>query len=464
MSALIRSAKMSDIDPSFLYGILPFELTVEYTSRLSPEDLKTLCQAPEFKKKYCNMLNFWERLYKINIDDTIPTHLSTDINKLKSKYMEIMKYYYILSRSNDRQLLMTYLLNNDAIKLFLIVYYMEPKDFIGNPPLSPQIAAKIFGRLPVEKLSIFCGDNPMVIKSSYCDKIEFWNHLYQINLSHKIPSYLKGDLMGLMSSYERYMKYYESIFSYPDYYNDALGEFVNIGAEKLVKILLQRGANPNKSFIRNETSSLQMAVMDNRLDIVKLLIESGADPNIPNRLHGSTPLMSAAKRGYNDIIEYLLQNGADINAKNMNNENSLFLAIDGMEKSFIGWRDEGTAQLASVILLLERGIETDIRDKTDFTPLVAAAYKGGYEGQTEIVEMLLLSGLDPNVKSMEGRTPLMYAAQRNNVPMVRLLLLWGADPNATDDRGNTVEKFTDNNEIKLLLQNYKKKFIFSSKK
>ncbi len=48
----------------------------------------------------------------------------------------------------------------------------------------------------------------------------------------------------------------------------------------------------------------------------------------------------------------------------------------------------------------------------------------------EALQYLLKEGLDPNVVNGFGKTPLMYAAQYNQLESVRILLAAGADPNA----------------------------------
>lgn len=64
-------------------------------------------------------------------------------------------------------------------------------------------------------------------------------------------------------------------------------EAVGIGAEKIVQILLDKGANPNIPGGSNETP-LHDAVACNRKTIAKLLLSGGADPNARNS-RGLTP-------------------------------------------------------------------------------------------------------------------------------------------------------------------------------
>src|SRR5579862_8149292 len=59
-------------------------------------------------------------------------------------------------------------------------------------------------------------------------------------------------------------------------------------------------------------SGLHLAEQENSQELVRLLLDRGADPNV--RLsNGMTPLMQAAGRGHAEIVSVLLNGHADIN-------------------------------------------------------------------------------------------------------------------------------------------------------
>jgi cytohesin len=58
-------------------------------------------------------------------------------------------------------------------------------------------------------------------------------------------------------------------------------------------------------------------------------------------------------------------------------------------------------------------------------------------GDVQEVARLLAAGADPNVKDLDGHTPLHYAAEQCRADIAELLLKHGADPNARDDHGKT---------------------------
>lgn len=105
-----------------------------------------------------------------------------------------------------------------------------------------------------------------------------------------------------------------------------LGKAASLNAIEIVKLLIEKGANPNKKFY---TSPLIIAVQNGHEETVKLLLEYGAEVN---ELYGfTTPLYKAIQKTgnarthedmkrYNQIIALLIGRGADL-------ENNLKLAI-----------------------------------------------------------------------------------------------------------------------------------------
>jgi hypothetical protein len=59
----------------------------------------------------------------------------------------------------------------------------------------------------------------------------------------------------------------------------------------------------------------------------------------------------------------------------------------------------------------------------------------GYLGHKKVAALLLKAGADINQRSSDGRTPLMWAAFRNNEKMVNFLLDYGADMHLEDNFG-----------------------------
>jgi hypothetical protein len=86
-----------------------------------------------------------------------------------------------------------------------------------------------------------------------------------------------------------------------------------------------------------------------------------------------------------------------------------------------------TGRLHSVRKFLEDNAGTDITDEYGMGPLHIAAL----EGHRDIMALLVLGGMDVNVRDTPGRTPLHHAAYAGHKSAVAYLLLKGADPEAT---------------------------------
>jgi len=90
-------------------------------------------------------------------------------------------------------------------------------------------------------------------------------------------------------------------------------------------------------------------------------------------------------------------------------------------------------------LLLNEGADPNSpsRNAMRVTPLHSAAANREPELSLRMVETLLRSGADPNVRQHGGWTPLQQAAAHGRSQMVDVLLSHGADPAARSDDGQT---------------------------
>jgi ankyrin repeat protein len=88
------------------------------------------------------------------------------------------------------------------------------------------------------------------------------------------------------------------------------------------------------------------------------------------------------------------------------------LARDGEAAALAQYLDEGTPATAT-------------NEAGDSLVMLASYY-----GHTEVVELLLARGADPNHENFKGQTPLAGAVFKGKPEIVRALLAAGADPNA----------------------------------
>jgi beta-lactamase regulating signal transducer with metallopeptidase domain/ankyrin repeat protein len=204
----------------------------------------------------------------------------------------------------------------------------------------------------------------------------------------------------------------------------------------VVELLLAKGADINAKDKR-DCAPMIHAVWNRNLDIINLLLDNRADVNTTKTAFDapgvSTPLHEAIYNGSLDIVRLLIDDGADINAIGEFGRTPLQNAIvNGNRYQIELLLDEGVTgpvfhvaackgDLAEVKRLLAQGMSVDEKDEHGCTPLfwsVAASQK-------EMVEFLLTSGADVNIKNKFGHAPLHRAIRRQIKPrkdLVKLLI------------------------------------------
>lgn len=89
--------------------------------------------------------------------------------------------------------------------------------------------------------------------------------------------------------------------------------------------LLEAGADVNRRTAAGSTALFQAALAGHD-QIVARLIDAGAKVNDWNDARGMTNLMAAASQGHRKTIALLIERGADVNARNVEDDNALFIA------------------------------------------------------------------------------------------------------------------------------------------
>ncbi|OUM65339.1 hypothetical protein PIROE2DRAFT_24029, partial [Piromyces sp. E2] len=122
------------------------------------------------------------------------------------------------------------------------------------------------------------------------------------------------------------------------------------------KYFLNNGANPNCQF--NELDLLKYAILKNWLNMVRLLINSGADIERKDK-HSNTPLSCAVRAGSIDILKELVQAGVNLKVRDENGYTPLIFAVKRKSIVIINY-------------LISQGVEINEKDNEGYTPLMHA--------------------------------------------------------------------------------------------
>jgi ankyrin repeat protein len=185
----------------------------------------------------------------------------------------------------------------------------------------------------------------------------------------------------------------------------------------IAELLLKGGANPN---IVNEQGigPLYLAIGNGSTAIVRLLLAHGANVNLA-RPDGETPLMLATRLGQVDVMKMLIDRGAEVNAKDIK-----------FGQTPLMW---AAGHPAATKLLLEHGADVHAISKiwditaTIYTPTTATIGKTGIPWNND--------GVWKN--KMGGQNALLFDVQQHDIESARMLLDAGVDVNIASADGTT---------------------------
>ena len=205
--------------------------------------------------------------------------------------------------------------------------------------------------------------------------------------------------------------------------NHFLRQAVYRGSAAIVKFLLEKGFEARER--KGELSQLlQIAIQKSDREIALMLISHCAAAGNALEINtpfasGLTPLLLAVKKRDTKLITALLTAGADPKVIS----NSGQTVLHKISKYHLISRENlhSTTQK-----LNETSPEKFINEELDFSETEA------------IVKMLIQNGASVNESDDAGNTPVMIAAQANNIHLVNLFISQGANINAVNNQGHTL--------------------------
>ena len=199
-----------------------------------------------------------------------------------------------------------------------------------------------------------------------------------------------------------------------------------LGLESVVLLLLERGADLTETVMSNGGTALCIAAQFAQLEVIKILIDSGASINS----QVWTPLSAAVSAAYlaNEkgavaAARLLLDRGADIDSQGGYNTTSPLI-----EAAELG-------SIPLVELLLKSGADANLRSHQGLTALHVA-----HPGKPRILELLVAHGADLHARDNYGESTLILVCGDSRAEYedtVRVLLELGEDVHARDNSGET---------------------------
>ena len=277
--------------------------------------------------------------------------------------------------------------------------------------------------------------------------IGFRNNLPKLGpLSWAKPSYLLDDVKNDMS----FMSFLAD--NYEDCYHLVSAATLK-DVTSLIEMLLRNGFQLDAwTYVDTEGISPTFSVLDWGEDyeaLFKLMVNSGVCLHYETQ-DGSNLLSRAASSGYTWALKILVDAGAKLNRNNRRTamvdaaDSDQLETVEYLVNKFQATPDLKTSEGKTALRAASINHHVDIvkflletcRDQIDIENRVndqSILYDACVGDRTEVVELLLAHGADPNATSgvMSGKwTPLQKAAKAGNMDIVRTLVAHGADISA----------------------------------
>lgn len=249
------------------------------------------------------------------------------------------------------------------------------------------------------------------------------------------------------------------------------------GSTEALKLLIEHDASIVSKADKRKNTALHSACDNGHLAVVKLLVETDASNIEAVNNKNKTAFDLAAEGGHTDIVAFMLKRD-DVNPLHISRRNytplmwaawtgkqdlvEMLMAVEGTDltNTSTGGRTLFTIAAATGLedvcrSLIERGIASCTLPDTGgaFSPLHCATESN----KTGVVELLLAQpGVNKDVRSEQGYTPLWYAAREENQKSVMTLLAHHVGVDVPDYRGRTpllIAAQKSNQEIVKMLLN-----------
>jgi ankyrin repeat protein len=188
---------------------------------------------------------------------------------------------------------------------------------------------------------------------------------------------------------------------------------------EVIDLLISEGVDVNAQTLDGKTALLY-ACKESQIKNVKRLIDCRANVNLAdnngmNALHYASWSVNVNT----EVIDLLIRNGVKVNAETAEGKTALLYACK-------------ENQIANVRKLIKNGADVNMVDDQRMNALHYACWSVNVN--TEIIDLLIRSGVKVNAETTEGTTALLYACKENQIANVSKLIENGADVKTVDDQ------------------------------
>ena len=193
------------------------------------------------------------------------------------------------------------------------------------------------------------------------------------------------------------------------------------GNIKIMKLLIELGANPNATDIGTGSTALHYAAsLDNKEMVEYLLDTLNVDINVMD-VNMVTPIIQATRDAAEHTAYELLARNADVNKVSLHGEFALMNAVEN-EMDY------------TVELIMDTYNTYTLYDVNGQTPLHIAIV----EGYNQLVEIMLDKGFPVDTPTSGGDTPIILCSRNFDDRVFDLLLARGADIHQVTQEGETL--------------------------
>jgi ankyrin repeat protein len=211
----------------------------------------------------------------------------------------------------------------------------------------------------------------------------------------------------------------------------------------LYSIAKKQGLNINEFIPDLDWTILFDAIHENKIDIVKFLCED-PDIDVDKGNESETPFYMACEHGRDDVLSLLLNRGANPNLRPALDKPALFhLIAYGFECDII--RD-----------IVQKGLNINEIYRDDNILHFFIKYAHNHHNDAADMMNLLIEYVDINYKDSTGNTALINAVKEQFSDIIEILIEAGADPDIKNKHNKSAYDYASSGYIKELLPEQKK--------